>query len=108
MNNFHNIGPKYDYSSFKSFLNNNAIITTALAAAITDRIMEFTELIYSTLLSPYINNSDDKQKNIFDCKISFFGKNIEFGKLLSGIIRFVIMLFFIYLIGKILTKLNHN
>jgi len=90
----------FDFSSFGSFLGNNNFISTAIAAAITDRILELTEMLYSNIIVQFINTNNN---NIEDITIKLGNKDLYIGKILLAIFRFVVMLFMIYCIGKIIS-----
>lgn len=106
-NFFGNVGMmsnRFDYTSFGSFLGNNNFVSTAIAAAITDRILELTELLYSNFIVQILNINNNKLE---DVKIKLGNKNLYIGKIFMAVFRFIIMLFMIYLIGKIIS-LNSN
>lgn len=92
---------KFDFTSFSSFLKNNNFISTAIAAAITDRILELTEILYNNIIVQLLNINDN---NIEDIKIKVGSRELSIGKIIAALFRFVTMLFIIYLIGKMITK----
>lgn len=92
---------KFDFTSFSSFIKNNNFISTAIAAAITDRILELTEILYNNIIVQLLNINDN---NIEDIKIKVGSRDLLIGKIIAALFRFVTMLFIIYLIGKIITK----
>lgn len=107
-NYFSNVGMmynKFDYTSFSSFLGNNNFVSTAIAAAITDRILELTEILYSNFIVQIININN---KKLEDVKIKIGNKDLYVGKIFLALFRFVIMLFMIYLIGKIISSNSMN
>jgi len=97
----------FDFVRFISFLKENNIITTAIAAILSDRINEVTNIFVNSVVMPFINidlDNDGKEdiKKLEDVSVNVFSAKLEIGKLIYAIIKFVIIMYVVFIISKLL------
>lgn len=97
---------------FLRFIGTNGIIKYALAAIISDRINEitsgFVEHIVMPLINVDMNNNGirdiDEIIKLEDREIEIKGVRFKLGKVIFSIIKFIIVIFLIFIISNIMKK----
>jgi large-conductance mechanosensitive channel len=97
-------------SSFLEFLSNNNVIATIIATMISQRITDVSNAIIDCLILPILNRDADGDgeadiKDIKEYELNLSGIKFKLGEFLIVILKFLIILFIVYQINKIMKKL---
>jgi large conductance mechanosensitive channel len=95
----------FNFVHFIKFLKDHNIITTAIAAILSDRINEITSTFVDYMIMPIINRDADKDgtkdiKNIEDANFNLFSVNFQYGKVLIAFVKFLIITYILFIITK--------
>jgi large-conductance mechanosensitive channel len=98
---------RFNFIRFIVFLKNNNILSTAIAAVLSDRVNDLTNTIIDYAIMPIINRDADNDgisdiKNLEDKKFNVFGVNLGVGKCCVSIIKFVLITYVIFVISNII------
>lgn len=99
----------FGFITFLHFLSKGGVITTAIAAIISDRCNKFLEAIVQNLIVPILNRDSDKdgKKDIADIEnkvIDIGGIKLKVGKVMVEFLKFVIVTYIIYTIARLLDQ----
>jgi large conductance mechanosensitive channel len=94
-------------TDFINFLINKNIIQSAIGIMIATQIGKISDIIVTNIILPIINAINILSNDKFeDFKYNILGIEFNFGKVILGIIQFLIILFCIYMLWKALTSLD--
>lgn len=98
-----------DITDFLDFLNDNNILSVAIATILSNKIHDISESFVNNLILPIINrdaNNDNNPdiKNVEDYTIKIYGIKFELGKFIIAMIKFLIITYIAYLMTKIFRK----
>jgi large conductance mechanosensitive channel len=101
----------FDFMRFIKFLQSNNVFNVAIAAILSDRINEITNAFVNSLVIPIINRDGDNDgekdiKKIEEHQVKIYGITFETGKFLMALIKFIIVTYIIFILSRILKKLN--
>lgn len=104
---------KFDFVRFIKFLQDNNIVSVAIASVISDRINELTNSFVSNLVMPILNRDADKDgerdiKTIEDKVISFSGITFGIGKVVVAGIKFIVITYLIFVMADFLKKYTNR
>jgi large-conductance mechanosensitive channel len=102
-----NIIKTFNFIQFAKFLNNNNVVSTAIAAVLSERISDIMSVFVDNIIMPIINidcNNDGVKdiKNLEDYEINVLNINFKIGKLIISLIKFFIVMYIIYIISNII------
>ena len=99
----------FDFVRFIKFLKENNIISTAIAAVLSDRINEMTNSFINNLIMPILNRDGDNdgEKDIqkLEDKIIYVkGIKFEIGRFVLAVIKFILITYVIFILTRIIKK----
>lgn len=100
-------GLGFNYIRFIKFLQDNNVLSVAIAAVLSDRINELTNTFVNSLIMPIINRDGDGDgeediKKFENMKYKILGMKFEIGLLAISIIKFIIITYVIFILSKAL------
>lgn len=99
----------FDFVQFIKFLKDYNILSTAIAAILSDRINEVTNVFVDGLIMPFINidrdNDGEKDiKKLEEKEIKLYGVTLQIGRVTLAIIKFIIITIVIFIIANIIKR----
>ena len=95
----------YGVASFVKFLNKYNIINYAIVAVLSEKINEIVSTFVNTMITPLINNDKDgRTEKLEDKVIMYNGYRFKIGRFIFVFLKFVIIIYLIYILSKILRK----
>lgn len=96
-------------ADFLEFLNDNNILSVAIATILSSKINDISEAFVNHLVLPIINRDADNDgnpdvKNLEQYTLKISGINFEIGKFLIALIKFIIISYVVYLMSQIFRK----
>ena len=96
-------------NNFAEFINNSNIIDTIVGTVVSLKVKEVTDGLVNHLIMPFINRDADGDgkadiNKLEEYNIKFKGINIEIGKFLIIFIKFIIILYIVYLFNRAFKK----
>jgi len=94
----------YGITNFIKFLDKHNIINYAIAAIMSEKINEMTSTFVNSVVTPLINNDKNgyDTKKLEDQVITYNGYSFKIGRFVFVFLKFVITIYIIYLLSKIL------
>jgi len=88
-----------------SFLVENNVVAVAVATVISERVVELINTIIDGILMPIINRDMDGDgisdfKSFEEKEIHFFGMTFKVGKVITSIIKFVVVMYVMFLLSE--------
>ncbi len=101
----------FNFIHFMKFLKDHNILATAIAAVLSERINEVTNIFVENMIMPIINRDGDKDgtrdiKKLEDTEIKIFGINFKIGKVIFAFLKFIIITYVIFIIAKAIRKFD--
>lgn len=92
----------FNFVRFIKFLQNNNIITVVIAAILSDRINEVTNVFFDDIILPIINKDWDGDgesdvKKFEDYRITIFNAKLSIGKLIITIFKFFVVALLLFI-----------
>ena len=102
---------KFNFVRFIKFLEKNNIAATAIAAVLSDRVNEVTNVFFDELILPIINrdaNNDGVRdiKKFEEKEIVLFGAKFKLGKLILSVFKFLVVTYIIFILSKLLKRVS--
>lgn len=103
--------PIFNFVHFINFLTDKDILSTAVAAVISYGLKDVTESFIGNIIMPIINKDSDKDgerdfKKIEEKDINIYNIRFKIGKLTIDVLKFVILLYLLFIIQNIITSVN--
>jgi len=101
---------EFNLISFLKFLEQNNIAGIAIAAILSERISEVVTEFVNTMVMPIINREYDDGDTSTDIKkldertMKFYGINLKVGKFIMCLIKFIIMVYLLFLVIIVVNK----
>ena len=100
---------RFDFVRFIKFLNDNNVVAVAIAAVLSERINEFTNILFDNTFLPIINRDSDNDgipdiNKLENISIGVFGIKFIYGKILLSSIKFIFVAFTLFIIYEIIIK----
>ena len=88
-------------NNFINFIEENNIISTVISTTLGFKTKEMVESLINDLIIPIINidlNNDGKSeiKNLESFKITFLGITLNFGKFITNLIKYILVIYIVY------------
>lgn len=100
-----------DLAHFINFLTERNVLTIALIAIVSDKMINFSNVFMETMIMPIFNvdwNQDNKKdiSKIEHATICFRGMTFQVGKLYIAFVQFVLILVFVFIFATVIKKMN--
>ena len=100
-----------DLGHFLNFLTEQNVLTIALIAIVSDKMIHFSNTFMDSLIVPLFNIdwNNDGQKDlakIEDAQVCFKGMTFDIGKLYISFVKLVIILVFVFIVAMVVKKTN--
>lgn len=100
----------FDFVRFIKFLKENNIISTAIAAVLSDRINEVTNSLVNNLIMPIINRDGDNDgekdiKKLEEKVITISGVRFQIGRFIMALIKFILVTYIIFIVTRVVNKI---
>ena len=89
--------------NFVKFLHKHNITNFIIAAILSDKVNELASEFVGGIVSPVINNENGTRK-LEDLTMSYKGYTFKIGRVIFVFMKFVIVLFIVYILARILNK----
>jgi large-conductance mechanosensitive channel len=104
-----NISNILNISDFLEFLNDNNILSVAIATILSNKINDISEAFINNLVLPIINRDADNDnnpdiKNLEKYTFKISGINFGIGKFTISLIKFLIISYIVYQLSKLFKK----
>lgn len=91
--------------NFMSFLIENNVVQVAVATVISERVVELINTIIDGVIMPILNRDMDGDgvsdfKSFEEKEIHFFGMTFKVGKVITSIIKFIIVMYVMFLLSE--------
>lgn len=101
---------EFNFGTFVQFLKTHNVFSTVIAAVLSDRIAELTDIFVNSIIMPIINRDTNRDGvrdvKVLEDKILYIdGAKIEIGKFFVAIIKFIIVTYSIFLIARLVKKI---
>ena len=93
-------------NKFLKTLNQHNIISIMIAGVLSDKLNEITTVFVNTLIFPLFNHHKKNMK-LEDITYIYKGREIKIGKFIVTFIKFVIIIYIVYLVSIILKQKKH-
>ena len=90
-------------AGFVQFLHKHNVINFVIAAILSDKINEFVTEFIDGIVSPLINNDNEKKK-LEDVVVSVSGYKFKVGRFILVLLKFVLIVYLVYALSKMLKK----
>ena len=105
------MGLGFNFMRFINFLDKNNIAATAIAAVLSYRINDFTNVFFDELILPIINrdSNDDGNKDLKkfeEYEIVIFKMKFRVGLIMLAIFKFIIVSYIIFIIFRIFNDIK--
>ena len=95
----------FNFIHFIKFLDDHNIIATSIAAVLSERINEVTNIFVEYMVMPIINRDADNDgvkdiKKLEDIQITIFNTKFKAGVVMLAFLKFVIITYIIFIIAK--------
>jgi len=102
-----NIKQRFDFFGFLQFLSSHNIVATAVAALISQRVNNFSDIFVDGLIVPIINRDVDEDgvRDIYEIEKRVFiisGVKFRVGKVYVAVIKFLLVTYCIFIISRLL------
>ena len=103
--------PTFNFIYFMKFLEEHDIVATAIAAVLSYSLRDLTNVCIDNIIMPIINKDTDGDgiqdfKKIEDSNLTVYGIKFGTGKVFISIIKFLIVLYIMFLIVQVIKKQN--
>ncbi len=94
------------FTNFINFLKGTNIIQVGVAFIVATNVNNIINIFINSILNPIINRifgsegNDKNQKELKDKTITILGIKFGIGAFISGLIQFLIILYIVYMISK--------
>lgn len=101
---------KFHTNDFIHFLVDKKVITIGIGLILASQISVLVNNITTSMINPIIHRFIQKNQTekLEQLKVEVYGIEFEAGKLISGVINFIFILFALYLIYRIEVKLTEK
>ena len=105
------INDVFNISDFMKFLNDNNILSVAIATILSNKINDISEAFINNLVLPIINRDIDNDnrpdiKKLEEYTLRMSGIKFELGKFMIALIKFLIITYIVYLLSKLVRKID--
>jgi len=100
---------RFKFTYFVKFLSNHNVFSIVIASILSERLSELINSCIDNLIMPILNrdaNNDGIEdiKNIEDYEITIYNTKFKIGRIITSLLRFLIITYIIFIIFKITQK----
>jgi large-conductance mechanosensitive channel len=100
-----------EFIHFLNFLTERNILTIALIAIVSDKMINFSNVFMETMVLPIFNidwnqNGEKDIAKIEDATVCIRGMTFKLGKLYIAFVQFILMLLFVFIIATVVKRMN--
>lgn len=107
MSSPHDYDIKFDFVRFIEFLKDHNVISVIIAAILSDRINEITNILFDQIIMPIINRDADGDgvrdiKKFEEYQLEVHGAKFGIGKITISLLKFFIITYIIFTLSNIM------